>query len=341
MLLDIADTTSLDASAVYAAPSELAKAVTLSHAPLIFPFPSEADVSGQPETASTSKAAIRTSLQTPSSTGEIPNDVLARLAVAAPAFAPGSPQPPERDNIQYNFEKYGIVGDDDREAINVTADFPANGIAHILYASPDGKDKLCSGAMIGPDVVLTAAHCAFTKAWHSSFLVIPARNAAIQPLGSCGVREIYVYESWTLPAPAEAVDIPASNPVDLAVFRLDCTFNDEVGILTMRSITDDQLELTSVLQGYPGEIVARGRQFRGEGQVVRAASGGVLHHLIDSTGGMSGAPIWAADDPRIFAVQIGMEPGIGWTPENQIAFFNYATRLTPERLAVIAAWLAD
>ncbi len=261
--------------------------------------------------------------------GLVPADELQRLSRAAPEFAPYVELEPATGDDDVIAE-FGIIGDDDRVAVSPTTDPPSSSIVHIFYVDDRGEDNLCSGAMVAEDAVLTAGHCVYTTDWHSDYVVIPGRNAAIQPFGACGVREINLFPEW----------LNLDPDYDLAVLILDCEIGAETGILDLRAFDNADIDSEAVIHGYPGEAIARGRQYRGAGQIVRASEFQV-DHLIDTTGGMSGSPIFHEEASEILAVHTYMTPGPGWTPENDVAFINHATRLTDDRIATIEIWIGD
>ena len=263
----------------------------------------------------------------PRTPGLVADEDLQRLSRAAPGFAPYLdfvPEPEDDDVIA----QFGLIGNDDRVVVNPTTHLPSSAIVHILYVDGRGEDNLCSGAMVAEDAVLTAGHCVYTTDWHSEYVVIPGRNAAIQPFGACGVEDINLFPEWLNLDPDH----------DIAILKLDCDVGSETGLLGLRAFDEAEIDSDAVIFGYPGEAIARGRQYRGSGQIVRA-SDYQLDHLIDTTGGMSGSPIFGDEASEILAVHTYMTPGPGWTPDNDVAFINHATRLTDERIAAIEIWI--
>lgn len=100
---------------------------------------------------------------------------------------PVAPRPRDWDFAQ---EDYGppqtglyFSGCTDTRLRSETVGWPARTIANF---SPDGQSSSCTGTMVGPRHVMTAAHCVYggtPDTWYD-FLVIPGRNVDQWPFGS-------------------------------------------------------------------------------------------------------------------------------------------------------------
>lgn len=258
----------------------------------------------------------------------IPRGVMRELAQAAPAYAPYVSDRPSEDDDR--FSEYGIVDRDDRKVVIQTKDFPASAIANILFRDATGERKLCSGAMIAEDALLTAGHCVFITSWHWDYTVIVGRNVGREEFEQCGVERIYIPAIWKEILPGH----------DLALLKLDCSVGVQSGYFPIRAFAEEDIGEKTRLQGYPGQIDARGRQYYAEDEVTDAKEL-LIDHRIDTSGGMSGSPMWRETDSAIFAVHTHATKAPDWSEINLKAFVNHATRLTPGRIAMLQTWLED
>jgi len=55
-----------------------------------------------------------------------------------------------------------IVGTDDLQAVTATTTYPYSAIVKLFVAFPAGAQGGCSGTMVSPSTMLTAAHCVYS-----------------------------------------------------------------------------------------------------------------------------------------------------------------------------------
>lgn len=234
-----------------------------------------------------------------------------------------------------DFVPFSVIGADERVAVLNTTTFPARAVVQILFKKPNGKENLCSGTMVSPDTVLTAAHCIHSGTQSgqafSDFRFFPGRNVGVAPFGSCKAKSARVLSGW----------INATSPLetrefDLGAFKLDCDVGEETGQVAIRSVEEDEIGVGTTVHGYASDKAPGGRQWisKDELRVLQDFKG---FYDNDTYGGTSGAAVFATGEEGTL---IGVHTN-GLHGEEPWASHNAFTRITPERLEKIKEWIAE
>jgi V8-like Glu-specific endopeptidase len=187
-----------------------------------------------------------------------------------------------------------VIGADERIQITDTAFYPWRAIAYLALFDANGNEfSGCSGTFVGPDVLLTAAHCLWDAktgfTW--DIAVIPGRDGDYFPYG-------YVWgENWIVPdgwIESEGTD---SN-FDFGLVKLsDGTMGQTVGWFVVSHLQTDTLNLpdfSPAIAGYPGDR-PEGTMWAGQKASFAAVGPNFLDYTIDTFGGQSGSAVFSAD----------------------------------------------
>ena len=173
-----------------------------------------------------------------------------------------------------------IIGPDDRKIVMNTTRYPAS--AQVLVALPGGR---CSGALIGPDLVLTAGHCVHgggsSGTWQSNAVIFPGRNGRQAPFGSCRATRFYSVLGWTRD----------KNPAyDFGAIKLNCDVGKRAGWMGFFWQSDSLVGKGAIISSYPED---KPLEQWGHADKVRNNSALQTFYQTDTVGGNSGSGVYA------------------------------------------------
>lgn len=223
--------------------------------------------------------------------------------------------------------RHAVVGEDDRVRITDTTAFPWRAIAYLeLYDDSTGEVGQCTGTFIGPDAVLTAAHCLWDKerGWVDRVRVVPGKNGREEPFGSEWASGFWVPEEW------REDDEPPLR--DWGIVALpDYSLGQRVGWLPLPTLDEAELisaDFEPAIVGYHGDVSPQGSLWGHFAKAFVAVQDSNLLYEIDATPGASGSAILSGSDYRVvgihaYGIDLGESEG-----------YNFGSRVTE---AVIAA----
>lgn len=195
-----------------------------------------------------------------------------------------------------------IVGLDDRTRIFDTNMAPWRMICAIrcYWGS---RLSVGTGALIGPNILLTAGHVVFPRDKRSApdeIEIIPALNGGQRPYGAMKATQIWIHPRWQ-----ESFELQN----DVAAIELDTPVGNELGWLGLASRTPEELRFEwAHVTGYPGEkqeapAAPGGREtapviaaqlWHHAAPVINVLNNRIFY-AADTTPGQSGAPIYTYD----------------------------------------------
>ncbi len=182
---------------------------------------------------------------------------------------------------------------------------PARMTALIGLEFPNGTAGSCTGFMLSHNVVGTAGHCLYQKAWGgwaSQAWIAPGNNGlADAPYGECGKRNLISVRGW----------VKDQKPsYDYGAIVLNCDIGLKtgyVGLLTKTSVSGQKARIN----GYPHHDPYNNPsyyQYGAVGPLSDPDDKKQIYHRIRTTDGVSGAPIMQAGCGGYCA--IGLHSGV-------------------------------
>ena len=229
-----------------------------------------------------------------------------------------------------NKEVKSIVGLDNRHQVLNTTNKPYSMIGSLTYGYA-GRIGKCTASLVGPDLILTNAHCVVTKGiqklyQHHSFKFHPQfqMNQAIPEIDATLLE-------WGSNAPIEQPSL------DWALLRLAIPIGNFYGHFKVSGIRETKssalIGKTLSTAGYPGDK-KNGNQMwahngcRITGKKLDGKSGnyGYLKHNCDTTTGASGSPLYANEKGDYVIYGLHSRGASGSVSESNIENHNGAVQ---------------
>ena len=213
-------------------------------------------------------------------------DITVRVAVSLPRQAP-------------RIDRHSIIGDDARRRVADTTQFPYRAIAYLeLYDRQGERAGHCTGTFVGPDAVLTAAHCLWNSddGWMGSVRVVPGKDGAKEPFGSEWAEGWWVPDAW--------IDEGEPPFRDWGIIALPTsTLGERVGwmqIAVLSSATLATSDFQPGVVGYHGDVVPPRSLWGHFADSFSSVQDLALFYEIDTIGGSSGSAIFSGNNASPF-----------------------------------------
>lgn len=184
-----------------------------------------------------------------------------------------------------------VIGPDSRVQVTDTTAEPYRKVALLWLYDAGGLFGSCTGTFIGPDVLMTAAHCLYDSVdgWTTDVRVVPAADGDEEPFGG------FFADGWTIPQ--EFIDMDEDPQWDYGVISLPGA--NPVGVQTgwmplvqMTSGTLNSGSFAPMIVGYPGDK-PDGTMWRASEAAFSDVTADFLDYSIDTASGQSGAAVFS------------------------------------------------
>jgi Ca2+-binding RTX toxin-like protein len=191
--------------------------------------------------------------------------------------------------------------------------WPYKAVVYVQASFPNGMSYTGSGAVVGPNDVLTAAHLVYSAAdggTATSVQVTPARDGGSQPFGSFSAQ---TWNYFPVDQDGDGFLFQSDSEVDLAILGFEQRLGDQTGWF---GLSPNSVSGIYELTGYPA-VYADGsgpRMTTDTGWATDDRSYSVLEYIgIESNPGNSGGPLWQWDDGA--ATIFGVASTSGWATD--------------------------